>query len=74
MKTNYVDIIMKYMTWYKDLEITIETDALYHTEPILCIHDLWMDTYHRVYWVEDIVRAFKAIGITRIAWANKVNR
>lgn len=74
MKTNWVDIIKKYMTWYKDLEITIETDALYHTEPILCITDLWMDTKYRIYWVEDICRNFKLIGLTRLTYMGRVNR
>ena len=74
MKTNWVDIITKYMTWYKDLEITIETDALKHTEPILCITDLWMGTKYRIYWVEDIIRNFKLIGLTRLSYTGKVNQ
>lgn len=74
MKTDYVNVICKYMTWYKDLEINVITDSLYHTQPLLEVTDKWLGEKYCIFWVEDIPRIFKLIGLTRLCEVGQVNR
>ena len=64
MKANYVDIIMKYMTWYKDITVRIENETTYNL-PIMYIHDDKLNNDYPVYFVESILSTFKLIGLDR---------
>ena len=67
MKANYVDIALKYMTWYKDVTIEVINETVYGL-PILKVTDHRMNTFCNIYYVEDILNVFRWIGQTRKAY------
>lgn len=67
MKANYVDIISKYMTWYKDVVIEVINEPVYGL-PILKATDTRMNTTYNIYYVDDILSVFRWIGQTRKAY------
>lgn len=73
--TDYVDLINKCLTWYKDVHIEVVNEEVYQL-PILRVFDDWMKTQHDILYVSasDILRVFHIIGINRISYTNKVNR
>ena len=62
---NYTDIILKYCTWYKGLDIRVVNDPLYKLYPILEIYDKQTDLTQQIFFVEDIPKTFKLIGLFR---------
>lgn len=72
MKTNYVDIICKYLTWYKQVRVEVEHEEVYGL-PILRVYDDLMHTQFNVYYVNQIPSIFKAIGIWRLGYIGSTN-
>lgn len=67
MKANYVDIIMKYRTYYKGVEFEIINEPVYNL-PIFKVTDTLLKTEYKIYFVEDLLTVFKWIGTTRKAY------
>lgn len=64
MKANYTDIICKYVTWYKGVEVRVTNEPLYNL-PILEIYDPQTELKQPIYYVDQITKAFKLIGLYR---------
>ena len=68
MKTNYVDIINKYMTWYKGIEIEVK---MFNRSTYLVVYDTIMGTTYKPYTVDKLLKTFATIGKTRVAYLGK---
>ena len=72
MKANYVDIICKYLTWYKQVRVEVEHEELFGL-PILRVYDDLMGTRFTIYKVADITKVFNDLGRWRLAYTGTVN-
>lgn len=66
MKANYVDIICKYLTWYKDVRVEVEHESVFGL-PVLRVYDDILGNCFTIYSVDQITRTFRDIGSWR--WA-----
>ena len=67
--TNYVDIINKYMTWYKGINIEVK---MFNRSTYLIVRDTVMETTYKPYTVDELIKTFSTIGKTRVAWMGHV--
>lgn len=68
--TNYVDIINKYITWYKDCYIEVRNEPIYNL-PIFVLVDERLKTEYPIYFVDSIISTFRLLGVTRLCYQNR---
>ena len=69
MKANYIDIINKYMTWYKGINIEVK---MFNRSTYLIVRDTIMGTTYKPYTVDELLKTFSTIGKTRVAYMGHV--
>ena len=72
MTTNYVDIICKYLTWYKNVRVEVEHEEVFGL-PILRVYDDLMGNSFTIYKACQITEVFRDLGIWRLCSVGEVH-
>ena len=67
--TNYADIVAKYMTWYKGINVEVK---MFNRSTYLILCDTLTGATYKPYTIDELIRTFKNIGSTRIAYLGHV--
>ena len=61
---NYTDIVSKYMTWYKGINVEIK---MFNRSTYLILRDTITGATYKPYTVDELLKVFRTIGKTREA-------
>lgn len=61
---NYTDIVNKYMTWYKGINIEVK---MFNRSTYLILRDTKTGATYKPYTVDELIKVFRTIGKTREA-------
>ena len=61
---NYTDIVSKYMTWYKGINIEVK---MFNRSTYLILKDTITGATYKPYTVDELLKVFRTIGKTREA-------
>lgn len=61
---NYTDIVSKYMTWYKGIEVEVK---MFNRSTYLILRDTVTGATYKPYTVDELLKVFRTIGKTRTA-------
>ncbi len=61
---NYTDIVSKYMTWYKGVNVEVK---MFNRSTYLILRDTVTGATYKPYTVDELLKVFHTIGKTREA-------
>lgn len=61
---NYTDIVSKYMTWYKGVNVEVK---MFNRSTYLILRDTITGATYKPYTVDELLKVFRTIGKTREA-------
>lgn len=61
---NYTDIVNKYMTWYKGINVEVK---MFNRSTYLILRDTITGATYKPYTVDELLKVFRTIGKTREA-------